>query len=250
MRFAKPIRTFFIVSTCAGVALPASAQSAEEQYKQLLTQISETQLILAQKEAFVANQDAQIADLEAQIQSLGDTKAAIPSIIEKMAAAIEREVNSDYPFDLDQRQARIADMKSTVGDEKATPGQKFRKALHVYNIEVNYGGSIEAFQGDHPKNPTIREGDDRFEKDENGKVLVDPKSGLRVPIYDGNYLRYGRTSYVYLNNDGSSPLRYDLEKKDWIPLSSSEGMQVARGIRVAKGEIAPDVIYAPVVPDS
>lgn len=239
------------VLTFSPLATAQSNGSAEVQYAALLQRISDMEVSVARQEVFVAQQEAKIKELQAELNKLDGLKKAIPSIVEKMSAALADEVAGDYPFEADRRANRMASLKERVEDESASIADKYRKALNAYKIEINYGQSVESFKGNHPIKPTLREGDDRYEKDpETGKIKVDEKTGRKIEIFDGNYLRYGRTALVYINNDGSDPLRYDLKSRSWEKIPAGKAVNIRRGVRVAVGEVAPSVILAPVVPDS
>ncbi|HFE39642.1 MAG TPA: DUF3450 family protein [Gammaproteobacteria bacterium] len=228
-----------------------SNASPDVQYAALLQKISDTEVDVARQELFVVQQEREIKDLQGQLDRLDGLLKAVPTIVEKMTAALAEEVAADYPFDAELRANRMAALQERVADETAGIGDKYRKALNAYKIEINYGQSVEAYKGNHPITPTLREGDDRYEVDEKtGKIKVDEKTGRKIEKFDGNYLRYGRTAFVYINNDGTDPLRYDLKTKSWVKIPKSKAANIRRGVRVAVGEVAPSVIMAPVVPDS
>lgn len=259
------ISTVAVYAAFSPAALAQDASNNEAIYSELLQAIADQKLTIAQKQVFIAGQEAELASLEKQLEGLDDLKAAVPPMIDKMTAAIENEIAADYPFDLDGRMFRLGQLQTMVANPDAKLVEKFRKALTVYKIEVNYGQSLESYQGNHPVTPTIRQGDDRYKKDEEDEFLGEfelDKNNQQIEIFDGNYLRYGRTAFVYLNNDGSDPLRYDLNYEPsaeelaecqgnktrcrWRKISKGKAVEIRRAIRVSRGEIAPTVVAAPV----
>ncbi len=235
-------------AVCMYGAPCASAQSAaanEQAYHILLQQITDKKISIAHQEVFVDHVKAEIDALNAQLDGLGETKDAVLPMIEKMVAGIGREIAADFPFKKDERLARFQRLKNLVEDEKVSVGEKYRNALNVYKIEVNYGQSLEAYKGNHPVSPTIRQGDDRYEKEEDGSLKINEKTGLPIELFDGDYLRYGRTALVYLGLDGADPLRYDLEQGEWVSVKGADA-NVRRAIRISYGEVAPGVVMAPV----
>ena len=62
-----------------------------------------------------------------------------------------------------------------------------------------------------------------------------------------NFLRFGRSSFVYMSKDESELARYNLNSGSWEPISGDNALSMRKAIRVAKGEAAPDIVYAPVV---
>lgn len=225
----------------------AFAQSSRNEvaYSELLQAIAAQKVSLAQQQLFVSQQDVEIASLNSQIDGLDDLKADIDPMLGKMTTGIAGQINSDYPFEMDRRIPRLQSLENTINDPAAAVGDKYRKALNVYKLEVNYGQSMEAKKGNHPINPTIRVGDDRWVKDDDGEIAINKKTGLREEIFDGSYLRYGRLAYVYLQADSSQAMRYDLDAKEWVTLPKRNIADIRRAVKIASGEAAPNVVKVP-----
>lgn len=251
-------RTSLIAASLAAVSLPAMAQStnAEAAYASVLQGIENAQLNIAQREAYIATQEAEIASLRKQIQDSGPLSSAVEPMLGKMVSAIEGEINKDIPFLAGVRFQRLDKLKSDIADPENTPGNKMRSALLIYDIEVGYGQSLEAYGGQHPTNPGTRYAACEVEVNSSGCNLSDNLTDqltagarlrdLRNDIFDGSYLRYGRLALAYQQFDGSQTLRYDVQSKEWVELSSGQALEVERGLRTARGEAAPNVVNAPV----
>jgi len=227
----------------------AQTSGNEVAYSDLLQAIAAQKVSLAQQQLFVSQQGVKIASLNSQIDGLDAWKADIVPMLGKMATSITGQVNSDYPFEMDRRIPRLQSLESTLNDPAAAVGDKYRKALNVYKLEVNYGQSLEAKKGNHPINPTVRVGDDRWVKGENGEPAINKKTGLREEIFDGSYLRYGRLAYVYLQADSSQAMRYDLAAKEWQDLPKKNIADIRRAVKMASGEAAPNVVKVPLFPN-
>jgi len=243
----------------------ASAQDAGDQYAALLKQIADVKLATAQKEIYLNSQNQKIENIRAQIAGIPATTATIDPLLNKMATSIESEINKDYPFRVAERFARLDDFRETLGDPEATPGQKMRKALNIYSIEVGYGNTVGAYVGDNPKTPGTRFAaceadesskacgltDDHKKKmgyDEDGKPTGDGATvtELKEELKDGVYLHYGRLALVYLEYDSSEAWRYDKEENDWQQLAGADVLEVRRAVRIARGQSAPGVLAAPI----
>ncbi|PHR59152.1 MAG: hypothetical protein COA43_09890 [Robiginitomaculum sp.] len=250
VKITSKIRVLLIAGAmCAYIAPNALAQAAdanEATYHELLQQIADAKISIGQQQVFVANVNARIESLTQQLDGLDDVTKTVAPMLDKMVAGIDAAMKADFPFKMDERGPRLQRMKELVADDTATIGAKYRRVLNVYKIEVNYGQGLEAYKGNHPVSPTVREGDDRYKKDENGNVELNEKTGQKIDIFDGDYLRYGRTAFVYLNNDNSSPLRFDLATREWMALKGSEATEVRHAMRISYGEVAPGVVTAPV----
>lgn len=253
------------LSTAMFANVAAQDADAEAKYAALLQQIADIKIATAQKEVYIKNQQEQIANIRAQMKSIPATSATVGPMLEKMAVAIEAEINADYPFKPVERFARLDDFRETLADKESSPGQKMRKALNIYGQEVEYGKTVSAYVGNNPKTPGTRfaacEADESSkacgltsdhkkkmgytaegERTGNGATVSDLKSELM----DGAYLHYGRLALVYLEFDSSEAWRYDKETKDWAELSGADVLDVRRAVRIARGQSAPGVVSAPI----
>lgn len=238
---------------------------AGDKYAALLKQIEDVKLATAQKEVYINSQRQKIANLRAQIAGIPATSATVEPLLNKMAASIESEILSDYPFKIDERLIRLDKFRETLADQTATPGSKMRQALNIYGIEVGYGNSVAAYVGNNPMTPGTRyaacEADESskacgltedhkkkmgYDKDGNKTGNGATLSDLKEEILDGAYLHYGRLALVYLEFDSSEAWRYDKEAKSWTELSGGDILDVRRAVRIARGQSAPGVLAAPV----
>ena len=62
-----------------------------------------------------------------------------------------------------------------------------------------------------------------------------------------NFIRFGRTSLVYISKDEKDIGIYNLSTKGWEPLEGADAIQLRQAIRIAKGESAPGLVFAPVL---
>jgi hypothetical protein len=137
----------------------------------------------------------------------------------KMAAELEDSVNADLPFRLAERKARIERIKNVLADPEISPAEQYRQVLNGFKIEVTYGQGLDSYEGAHPTRP--------------GNVV--------------NFLRFGRTALLYISKDESEIARYNLSTRSWDVLDGAEALALRKAIRVANGEAAPEVVFAPVV---
>jgi len=234
----------------------AQSSDNEARYSALLGQIENAKLSILQRESYVANQRAEMESLQAQISGSKGVIGTVQPMLEKMVAAIEIEIQKDVPFKMGERLARLDKLKEDIASPEVRPSEKMRSALRIYDIEVGYGQTLEAYSGNHPTSPGARLtaceadiqseacglSDSLTEKMAAGATLRD----IRGEITDGTYLRYGRLSLAYQQFDASEALRYDSASKEWVVLSGGQALELERGLRTARGEAAPTVVNAPV----
>ena len=262
MKF-KPARIALCIgllaSTPVGVSTMAQAQDADaatDKYVGLLNQIENVRLATAQKQLMTAEQKASIASMRAQIKTVPSTKKAVRGIVTEMVAEIEKVIETDLPFRKEERAARLDSMRDLLSDDDASPADLYRRAITLYDIEANYGYTISAYTGDHPNIPGRRL--EMCRQDVNSAVCnlsKDQKKQLAAgltlddiseTIKDGNFVHFGRLSFIYLDLDSREGLRWSKDANGWEPLSSGDILNARKSVRIARGESAPGVVTAPI----
>ena len=164
------------------------------------------------------SQKAEIASLRRQLGTVEQIKQGMSPMMLKMAIAIEDEIKSDLPFNIDERLARVDRVKAVLANPDVSPAEQYRQVLNAFKIEVSYGQGIDSYEGTHPTRP--------------GNVV--------------NFLRFGRTSLVYMTKDETEVARYNTESRSWDVLNGADALEMRQAIRVSRGEAAPAIVYAPV----
>lgn len=258
-------KTFVVLAMMAGVSTVALAQSAEDKqaddYAALLQQIADLETTIAHKQVYIGTQEAEMASLQKQIVEAQAVIDSVEPMLEKMRVAITAEIDSDIPFNVEERNNRLGRFQDLMETEGARPIDKMRSGLGLYEAEVSYGQSVSAYSGDHPNPDKVG---DRLEaceadaaspecaltKSQREKVLEDKThtiADLASELKDGHYLRYGRLALAYMQADGSEILRYDVtpDGANWVEMTGNRALDVRRAVKMAKGEAAPNVIKVP-----
>ena len=199
-------------------SLDDEADTMVREFRAVLQQKDNIALFVAQQDIFLQSQTSEIDSLRRQLGTVEQIKQGMSPMMLKMAVAIQDAVNEDLPFNLAERQGRIDRMMAVLGDPDVSPAEQYRQVLNAFKIEVSYGQGIDSYEGAHPTRP--------------GNVV--------------NFLRFGRTALVYMTKDESEIARYDIGSRSWEVLSGADGLQMRQAIRVAKGEAAPEIVFAPV----
>ena len=147
--------------TVAPIGVPSVAQAqdadaATQKFESVLKQIENVRLATAQRRLMTVQQKTTIADIRNQIKTVPDTKEAVRGIVTEMVAEIEKVILSDLPFRKEERLARLDRMRATLADDSAGAAELYRRAITLYDVEANYGYTISAYTGDHPKAPGRR----------------------------------------------------------------------------------------------
>jgi hypothetical protein len=136
----------------------------------------------------------------------------------RMAVALEDAIKADVPFRVAERLSRVTRVQNALANPSVSPAEQYRQVLNAYKIEATYGYSTESYEGVHPEEP--------------GNVV--------------DFIRFGRTSFIFVDKRDGSAKRYDTGSDSWVPLDDVDSRQIRQTIRVAREQAAPEVIYAPV----
>lgn len=172
----------------------------------------------------VDNQETEKAALKESIDNVALIERQIIPMMTRMLDSLEVFIQLDTPFLLTERTERLERLRGMMERSDVSSAEKFRRVIEAYQIENDYGRTIEAYKGTVPINGNPQEVD---------------------------FLRIGRVSLAYQSVGGQYTGAWDVESGDWIELDPAKfKTQVATGLRVARKQIAPDLLVIPVAAPS
>ena len=68
-------------------------------------------------------------------------------MLQRMFDELEAFVAADVPFLASERKARVDRLRELMNQVDASPGEKFRRLLEAYTIEMEYGRTMESYKG-------------------------------------------------------------------------------------------------------
>jgi len=173
-----------------------------------------------------AQMTRQIENQLLEMQRLADSmdhvtviERQITPLMLRMIAGLEEFIKLDVPFLPEERSKRLSSLTAMMDRADIAVSEKFRRVLEAYQVEVEYGHTIESYSA-------------------NAKV-----DGQEQEV---NYLRIGRIALVLQSRDKQNMRVWDQKYKLWKPLDSSYKTQVNKGLRMAQKQLAPDMIVMPV----
>ena len=168
----------------------------------------------------VNNQEAEMQALSESIDNVALIERQIIPMMTRMLDSLEEFIELDTPFLLNERQERLARLREMMERSDVSAAEKFRRVIEAYQIENDYGRTIEAYKGTVPINGNPQEVD---------------------------FLRIGRVSLAYQSVGGQYTGAWDVKSRTWVELDPAEFKnQVAHGLRVARKQVAPDLLVVPV----
>jgi hypothetical protein len=195
-------------------ALDSEASSMLSEYRQANAEIGGLKAYNDQLAEQVKSQETEMAAMTRQLGEIETTSREALPMMQKMVATLAEFVKLDIPFLPEERANRIAALKDMMTRADVSVSEKYRRIVEAYQIEIEYGRTIESYQG---------KVDDR---------TVD-------------FLRAGRVALLYQTLDGSETGYWDAGAGKWVPDDDYEEA-IKAGLKVAKKQAAPDFISVPV----
>ena len=198
-----------------------AADSAGDRYAQILAEAEDLQRYNEQLSQQLQSQEAQVALIEQQLVEIDATGAAVVEQVQRMYEAIEKFIASDLPFTdptqagPDSRKARLDRIRELMANESASVGEKYRRLIEAYQIELEYGRTMVSYKA----------------KLDDGR--------------DADFLRVGRVSLLYRTEDGQESGYWDAQQKAWV-VDDDIAKAVDEAVHVATKETAPDLVVLPV----
>jgi hypothetical protein len=187
-------------------------------YRSTLKQIEALRVYNRQTQELIEAQKMEMDSLQGQIDEVEVVGRGIRPLMLKMVDALDQFVELDVPFLLEERRGRIATLREMMGQANVTDAEKFRRILEAYQIENEFGRTIEAYRG-------------TLERD--GKELT------------VDFLRFGRIALTYQTLDGSESGAWNPETGRWEPLPPAYRAGIAKGLKIARKQEAPELIRLP-----
>ena len=122
------------------------------------------------------------------------------------------------PFLIEESTARFDNLKNIMGRADVTISEKYRLILEAYQIELDYGQTLEAYEGRLGTGPDAR---------------------------TVEFVKLGRVSLMYQTLDGGETGYWDHQQQTWV-VDESYAEAVANALRVARREGAADLLTVPV----
>ena len=196
--------------------IAVSTEKLAARYKRELKVIDGLKVYNALLQKQLELQVAEMEQLRSSIEEVSIIERQITPLMLRMVDGLEQFINLDVPFLQEERKGRVERLRQTIGRADVTAAEKFRNVLEAYQIENDYGRTIEAY-----------------------KDVID---GREVSL-----LRFGRVSLVYQTEDGSINKAWDQKARKWADLDAAEYRNhIAKGLKIARKQVAPDLIMLPV----
>ena len=193
-------------------------RSLEDKYRASLKEIEGLLIYNQLLDLQIENQERVMIDLEKSIVMVSIINRQIVPVMTRMIESLEQFISLDVPFLKEERTNRVKTLKEMMVRQDVTVAEKYRKVTEAYQIENDYGRTIETYK-------------DTLEVD--GAIL------------ELDFLRVGRISLMYQSVDGKVSGVWNQKKQSWEDADNSRN-QIKMGLRIAKKMVPPDLVILPV----
>ena len=197
---------------------PPATEDAASRYARAMADTESLQRYNMLLEEQVRSQEAEVASIGRQMIEIETTSRQVQPLMQEMVNTLDQFVKLDVPFLIEERTARVADLKRIMDRADVSIAEKYRMILDAYQSELEYGRTIEAYSGRLGTGPDAR---------------------------TVEFAQLGRVTLLYRTLDGSETGYWDAQKKDWVQDPSLRGA-VEEALRRAKDDGPPELLTVPV----
>lgn len=190
-----------------------------EQYRSAVHQSKNLKTYNAHLNDLLTSQLEEKASLQQQLSDIETTQHDVVPLMLRMLESLKSFVDLDIPFLAQERQLRLQQLDEMMVRADVSAAEKYRRIIEAYQIENEYGKTIESYRGELEK------------------------EGLMSTV---DFLRLGRVALYYQLLDGSETGYWDRESKQWQVLADEYRTPIRNGLRIARKEAAPDLLTLPV----
>jgi hypothetical protein len=167
----------------------------------------------------IENQAEELTNLQSSIEQVTVIERQVVPLMARMVESLGQFVELDLPFLFEERSRRVAFLETLLERSDVTVAEKFRRVLEAYEIENDYGRTVETY-----------------------KQTLELEGASR----EVDLLRIGRVALLYQTVDGGLHGVWDRASKAWTPLPGEYRSQIREGIRIARRQVAPNLLLLPV----
>jgi hypothetical protein len=190
-----------------------------EEYRAVMKEVDGLVVYNTLLQRQIDDQNETLRQIRESIDNVQFVERQILPLLTRMIDGLEQFVALDVPFLAEERNSRVANLTTVLERADVTAAEKFRVVMEAWQIENDYGRTIEAYTDELVINGNTREVD---------------------------VLRIGRVALMYQTPDGQISGSWDKEAGDWVEVDSSYRNAIRNGIRLARNQIGPDLLLLPI----
>lgn len=189
-----------------------------QEYRQATRELESLRDYNDHLERMVAAQRQSISSFETQLDEVQVTQREIIPLLGRMVDTLAQFVELDRPFLFEERRQRVEQLRALLDRPDSSVAEKYRRVMEAYQIETDYGRSIEAYRG-----------------------VLQHAGGERTV----EFLRVGRIGLFYRSLDGIQAGSWDPASRSWHALSDEYRGTLKQAFAVARKQSAPELLILP-----
>lgn len=190
------------------------------EYRGLLRSIDSLASYNLQLKKITDDQEAQLTSIDKQLNDIEETRREIVPLMLKMLDVLEEFISLDMPFLQEERQQRLSLLKEIMDSADVTLPDKYRRIIEAYQIEIEYGRTMESYTD---------------------TITV---NGVENTV---DVLRVGRVSLAYVSLDNTRAGFWNSKAKQWQELPNGYLRSIQEGIKMAKKQSPPELFPVPIM---
>ena len=191
-----------------------------DQYNTVNKEVDGLKVYNALMDRQIQNQVEQMAKLAQSIDQVTIMERQIMPLMLRMIDGLEQFISLDIPFLEEERTNRVEKLRDLMERSDVSVAEKFRNVFEAFSIENEYGRTISTYKG-----------------------ALTIAGGTR----EVEFLQIGRIVLLYQTVDGAFTGTWDKEARSFVELDSGAARtQVRQGLRMARKEIAPELLLLPI----
>ncbi|MCG8464788.1 MAG: DUF3450 domain-containing protein [Xanthomonadales bacterium] len=186
------------------------------EYRKVVSETDSLKIYNDQLEKIVSSQREELASIDRQLEGLENTNREVVPLMLEMVDALDRLVEGDVPFRLEERREAVLTMRDLLDSSEVTTSEKYRRLIELYQAELEFGRRTEAYRGELPDGQTV------------------------------DFLRVGRTLLLYQSLDGLTSGWFNPQTRTFETIGDEYRRTIADGLAIAGNQRAPDLVKLPV----
>jgi hypothetical protein len=195
----------------AALAMLSQYNGEVDRYEDLRTYNDNLRELLASQRAEKERLNAELAGIEIVRQEI------VPLMVQ-MIDVLDSFVALDQPLLIDERTSRVESLRRNLTRSDVDLAERYRRIIEAYQIEAEYGQTIEAYEG---------------------PIVIDDRE-LTV-----DFLRVGRIGLYYLSLDRAEGGIWNPAEKRWTPLAENYLDDLDLAVRMARKQAPPNLMDLP-----
>ena len=193
-------------------------RSVAEEYRAVMKEVDGLLVYNTLLDRQIEDQEEELRNLRLSIDQVQFIERQVLPLLTRMIDGLEQFVALDVPFLIDERNERVENLTILLERADVTAAEKFRVVMEAWQIENDYARTIYTYTDELEIDGTAREVD---------------------------VLQVGRVALVYQTADGAESGAWNQRTRSWESVGDEYRNPIRQGIRLARNQIAPDLLLLP-----